>query len=148
MKSRHILKCSLLNLFLVARITPSSRRARYESASEELKIPPVNFGYDTLALCALILVTLFKMRPHYSHPGRENATPSSGTSPLASCKGVPLGSRRSNTVFVLSLTYSTGSKVAIVTKCVFCLYSQAQKLSEAFSRLLLLASSFLCKLDF
>ena len=29
------------------------------------------------------------MRPHYSHSSRENATPSSGTSPLASCKGVP-----------------------------------------------------------
>ena len=29
------------------------------------------------------------MRPHYSHSRRENATPSSDTSPLASCKGVP-----------------------------------------------------------
>ena len=29
------------------------------------------------------------MRPHYSHSSRENATPSSGTSPLGSCKGVP-----------------------------------------------------------
>ena len=29
------------------------------------------------------------MRPHYSHSSRENATPSSGTSLLASCKGVP-----------------------------------------------------------
>ena len=29
------------------------------------------------------------MRPHSSHSSRENATPSSGTSPLASCKGVP-----------------------------------------------------------
>ena len=29
------------------------------------------------------------MRPHYSHSSRENATPSSGTSPLASCKEVP-----------------------------------------------------------
>ena len=28
------------------------------------------------------------MQPHYSHSSRENATPSSGTSPLASCKGV------------------------------------------------------------
>ena len=28
------------------------------------------------------------MRPHYNHSSRENATPSSGTSPLASCKGV------------------------------------------------------------
>ena len=28
------------------------------------------------------------MRPHYSHSSRKNATPSSGTSLLASCKGV------------------------------------------------------------
>ena len=30
------------------------------------------------------------MLPHYSHRSRENATPSSGTSLLASSKGVPL----------------------------------------------------------
>ena len=36
-----------------------------------------------------ILVTLMKMPPHYSQSSRENATPSSGTSPLASNKGVP-----------------------------------------------------------
>ena len=29
------------------------------------------------------------MQPHYSHSSHENATPPSGTSPLASCKGVP-----------------------------------------------------------
>ena len=29
------------------------------------------------------------MRPHYSQSSRENATPSNGTSPLASYKGVP-----------------------------------------------------------
>ena len=34
-------------------------------------------------MCDPILVTLLKMRPHYSHSSRENATPSSGTSPLA-----------------------------------------------------------------
>ena len=31
------------------------------------------------------------MRPHYSHSSREIATPPSGTSLLASCKGVPPG---------------------------------------------------------
>ena len=39
-----------------------------------------------------ILVTLLKMQPHYSQSSRENATPatpSSGTSPLASYKEVP-----------------------------------------------------------
>ena len=36
-----------------------------------------------------ILVTLLKMQPHYSQSSRENATPSSGTSPVASYKEVP-----------------------------------------------------------
>ena len=40
-------------------------------------------------MCDPILVTLLKMRPHYSHSSRENATPSSGTSPLASYEEVP-----------------------------------------------------------
>ena len=35
-----------------------------------------------------ILVTLSKMRPHYIQSTRENATPSSGTPPLASYKEV------------------------------------------------------------
>ena len=35
-----------------------------------------------------ILVFLLKMRPHYSQSARENATPSSGTSPSASYKEV------------------------------------------------------------
>ena len=29
------------------------------------------------------------MPPHYSRPSRDNTTPSSGTSPLACCEGVP-----------------------------------------------------------
>ena len=41
-------------------------------------------------MCDPILVTLLKMRLHYSQFGRENTTPSSGTSPLASYKEVPL----------------------------------------------------------
>ena len=41
-------------------------------------------------MCGPILVTLLKMRPHYSQSSRENTTPSSGTSPLASYKEVPL----------------------------------------------------------
>ena len=39
-------------------------------------------------MCDPILVTPLKMRPHYSQPSRENATPSSRTSPLASYKEV------------------------------------------------------------
>ena len=41
-------------------------------------------------MCDRILETLLKMRPHYSQSSRENATPSGGTSPLASYKEVPL----------------------------------------------------------
>ena len=37
-------------------------------------------------MCNTILVTPLKMQPHYSQSSRENATPSSGTSPLASYK--------------------------------------------------------------
>ena len=40
-------------------------------------------------MCDPILVTLLKMRPHYSQSSRENATPSSGTSSLASYQEVP-----------------------------------------------------------
>ena len=40
-------------------------------------------------MCNLILETLLKMRPHYSQSSRENATSSSGTSPIASFKEVP-----------------------------------------------------------
>ena len=39
-------------------------------------------------MCDPILVTLLKMRPHYSQSSHENATPSSGTSPLASYEEV------------------------------------------------------------
>ena len=42
-------------------------------------------------MCDPILVTLLKMRPRYIQSGRENATQSSGTSPLASYKVVPPG---------------------------------------------------------
>ena len=36
-----------------------------------------------------ILVTLLKVRPHYTQSSYENTTPSSGTSPLASYKKLP-----------------------------------------------------------
>ena len=51
-------------------------------------------------MCGPTLVTLLKMRPHYSQSSRENATPSSGTSPLASYKGV-LPLPRDNCFFFL-----------------------------------------------
>ena len=40
-------------------------------------------------MCDPIPVTLLKMQTHYSQSSRENATPSRGTSPLASYKEVP-----------------------------------------------------------
>ena len=40
-------------------------------------------------MCDPILVTVLKMQPYYSQFSRENATPSSGTSPVASYKEVP-----------------------------------------------------------
>ena len=40
-------------------------------------------------MCDPILVTLLKMGRHYSQSSRENATPSSGTSPLGSYKEAP-----------------------------------------------------------
>ena len=43
-------------------------------------------------MCDPIVVAPLKMRPHYSQSSRENATPSSGTSPLvASYKEVHAG---------------------------------------------------------
>ena len=39
--------------------------------------------------CDPIQVTLLKMQPHYSQSSPENATPSGGTSPLASYEEVP-----------------------------------------------------------
>ena len=57
-------------------------------------------------MCDPILVTLLKMRPHYSPSSRENATPSSGTSPLASHKEVPAPPplARGNMIFFPFLT--------------------------------------------
>ena len=52
-------------------------------------------------MCDPILVTLLKMRPHYSQSSRENATPSSGTSLLASYKEVqPPGNQRRSTAVI------------------------------------------------
>ena len=47
------------------------------------------YGTSIQKMCDPILVTLLKMQPYYSQSSRENATPSSSTSPLASYKEVP-----------------------------------------------------------
>ena len=52
-------------------------------------------------MCDPILVTLLRMRPHDSQSSHENATPSSGTSPLASYKEVsPPGPKTSQTLWI------------------------------------------------
>ena len=58
-------------------------------------------------MCDPILVTLLKMRRHYSQSSCENATPSSGTSPLASYGEVPPPPPRE--VFSLSSGFSPSS---------------------------------------
>ena len=73
------------------------------------------FAYSTNYLknpkmCDPILLTLFKMQPHYSQSSRENATSSSGTSPLASYKEVtPLGKCGNTEKRPFSLPSSNGS---------------------------------------
>ena len=47
-------------------------------------------------MCDPILVTLLKIQSHDSQSSRENATPSSGTSPLASYKKVAPGNKMQN----------------------------------------------------
>ena len=55
-----------------------------------LTVNAKNFFYPkNLKMCDTILVTPLKMRPRYSQSRRENATPSSGASPLAPYKEVP-----------------------------------------------------------
>ena len=50
----------------------------------------IGFSYPkNPKMCDPILVTLFKMQLHSSQSSRENATPSSGISPLVSYKEVP-----------------------------------------------------------
>ena len=45
-----------------------------------------------------ILVTLLKLQPYHSQSNRENVTPSSGTSPLASYKEVPRRARNPTSI--------------------------------------------------
>ena len=70
-------------------------------------------------MCDPILITLLKMQPHYSHSSRKNATPSSGTSPLASYKGVP----------------SLGTKVPVPSANPFCQCSKNGPVFFRFNRL-------------
>ena len=64
-------------------------------------------------MCDPILVTLLKMRPHYSQSSRENATPSSGTSPLASYKEVPLPPQRYGVTVTLTVHQARQTVIAL-----------------------------------
>ena len=61
-------------------------------------------------MCDPILVTLLKMRPHYSQSSRENVTPSSGTSPSASYKEVLPPSPPPPKAYVSYLALENGHK--------------------------------------
>ena len=65
-------------------------------------------------MCDPILVTLLKMRAN-SQSSRENVTPSSGTSPLASYKEVPPRGGAPNVSFLLN-TLKTLSRLSRVPK--------------------------------
>ena len=65
-----------------------------------------NRKYEELSYLDPILVTLvLKMRPHYSQSSRENATPSSDTSPLACYKEVPPPPPRDNETMLMQIFY-------------------------------------------
>ena len=66
-------------------------------------------------MCDPILVTLLKMQPHYSQSSRENATPSSGTSLLASYKEVPPPGRLLPAAVVRSLQCKKFRSVKVQT---------------------------------
>ena len=76
-----------------------------------------------LKMCDPILVTLLKMRLHYSQSSRENATPSGGTSPLASYKEVFPPPNRVNWPEV---------SIVWLSEHLFCLISYKSFLSNSF----------------
>ena len=63
---------------------------KYSGTLANRKYEQLQFLPQNPKMCDPIPVTLLKMWPHYSQYSRENATPSSGTSPLASYKEVPV----------------------------------------------------------
>ena len=65
-------------------------------------------------MCDPILATPLKMQPHYSLPNRENATPSSGTSSVASYKEVPLGVYFSSKIYSNSFFFHTSETAVVI----------------------------------
>ena len=61
-----------------------------------------------------ILATPLKIQPHYSLPNRENATPSSGTSSVASYKEVPLGVYFSSKIYSNSFFFHTSETAVVI----------------------------------
>jgi len=65
--------------------------SHFNQESSHFRIPTyLNFPPSkSWKSCHPILVALLKIQPHYIQSSRENVSPSSGTSPLASYKKVP-----------------------------------------------------------
>ena len=64
-------------------------RTEHFGAFANCKCEELSYPKDP-KICDPILVTLLKMQPRYIQSGLKNATLSSGTSPLASYKELPL----------------------------------------------------------
>jgi len=65
-------------------------------------------------MCDPILVTPLKMQPHYSQSSRENATPSSGTSPVASYKQVRPRVYFSSNIYSNSFLFHTSETAVVI----------------------------------
>lgn len=66
-------------------------------------------------VCDPILVTIFKIHPYYSQSSRENATPCSGTPPLAFYKKLRYRRLRDCVLTSLFFTKRFGAKIRIVS---------------------------------
>ena len=88
------MRSRLLNFKTTARtepFLPANLRTMFRSFQNFL-IPEIP------KMCDPILVTVLKMQPHYSQSSSENATPSSGTSPIAFYKELPPPPREGTSV--------------------------------------------------
>ena len=64
-------------------------------------------------MCNTILVTPLKMQPHYSQSSRENATPSSGTSPLASYKEACISTKHGKFEIIIKTKKNNENKLHV-----------------------------------
>ena len=83
--SRTDCKCEVIVTFNKQQLSELFNRDHFESLLNEIFLPQKSENVRPHP----ILVTLLKMQPHSSQSSRENATPSSGTYPLASYNNIP-----------------------------------------------------------